>query len=212
MKNVLVLSLMILLSIPAISQSRKYNKAMLSAIDKMNQSTDPAAGLELAATFEELSQLYPDQWFPAYHASHVLINSSFAEPDGVKSDALLERALKSMESAMKIAPEESELYALKALYFIGVISADPASRGQVYYQDVLDAIQRSKNLDPDNPRAFLLDGMMMSNLPEFLGGGPEAAKAIFLEADKKFKAFQNDDPLWPSWGAELNQTELENLK
>lgn len=209
MKKVLLISFLVLLSITAISQSRKYNKAMLSAIEKMNQSNDPAAGLELAATFEELSQLYPDQWLPAYHASHLLVISSFDEPDGVKSDALLERALKSLESAKSIAPEESEVYALKALYFIGVISADPASRGQVYYQDVLDAISTAKSLNPDNPRAFLLDGMMTTNLPEFLGGGPEAAKAIFLEADKKFKAFQNDDPLWPSWGADLNQDELE---
>ena len=211
MKKILLLSLLVLLSIPAISQSRKYKKAMLSAIEKMNQSTDPAAGLEMAATFEELAQLYPDQWLPAYHASHLLVNSSFTEPDGVKSEALLERALQSMDSAMKNAPEESEVYALKALYFIGVISADPASRGQVYYQDALDAISTSKSLNPENPRAFLLDGMMTSNMPEFLGGGPEAAKAIFMEADKKFKAFQNDDPLWPSWGAELNQAELEKL-
>ncbi len=212
MKKVLLLSLTVLLCIPATSQGRKYNKSMLSAIEKMNQAADPTAELEMAATFEELAQLYPDQWLPAYHASHLLVNSSFAEPDGVKSDALLERALKSLESAMTNAPEESENHALKALYFIGVISADPAARGQVYYQDVLDAIHTSKNLNPENPRAFLLDGMMTTNMPEFLGGGPEPAKVIFLEAEQKFQAFQNDDPFWPDWGEDLNQDELEKLK
>ena len=39
----------------------------------------------------------------------------------------------------------------------------------------------------------------------------EAAKPIFLEAQEKFKTFQNEDPFWPAWGEELNQGELDRL-
>jgi hypothetical protein len=45
-----------------------------------------------------------------------------------------------------------------------------------------------------------------------MGGGPEAARPIFMEAEAKFKAFQNEDPLWPHWGEEANRAELEKLQ
>ena len=125
----------------------------------------------MATTFEEFAQNYPDQWLPYYHASSILITNSFAETDGGKSLALLDRAKKS-----------------------------------------LDVINRAKSLNPDNHRAWLLDGMMTSNLPEFIGGGPAAAKAIFLEAEIKFEEFQNEDPLWPKWVEDQVQDELSKLK
>jgi len=53
---------------------------------------------------------------------------------------------------------------------------------------------------------------MALNMPDFLGGGPAAAKPIFLEAEKLFKEFQNEDPLWPSWGADQVKDELKRLK
>jgi hypothetical protein len=53
---------------------------------------------------------------------------------------------------------------------------------------------------------------MILNMPEFLGGGPEPARPIFAEAAEKFKTFHNDDPFWPTWGKELNQSELDKLK
>ena len=211
MKKVLLLSILVLLTLPAVTQSRKYKRSMLAVIEKMNEVTGPASELKCAATFEEIALKYPDQWLPAYHASRILINTSFEESDPGKSDTLLVRAKKSLDTAMGKAPEESEVHVLKALYYIGMISVDPATRGQVYYEDALDAIQKSKSLNPENPRAHFLDGMMTSNMPEFMGGGPEAAKPIFLEAEEKFKMIQHDDPLWPTWGADLNQTELERL-
>jgi len=91
------------------------------------------------------------------------------------------------------------------------ITLAPESRGPVYFEDVTYALEKAKELNPDNPRTYYLQAILTLNLPDFMGGGPQAAKPIFLEADKKFKAFQNDDPLWPGWGEEHNQEELERL-
>ena len=212
MKKALFLLSLILLTIPAMTQGRKYKKTMLSAIEKMNAASDPASEFELAASFEEIAVKYPDQWLPAYHASRIVVISCFDESDADKSDALLERAKKSLNKAMELAPEESEVHALDAVYYIGMMSVDPMTRGQLYYQDVLDAIEKSKSLNPENPRAIYIDGMMTLNMPEFMGGGPEPAKPIFLEAAEKFKTYQNEDPFWPTWGEDLVQAELERMK
>ncbi len=192
MKKALFLVSLVLLSLPVLSQGRKYNKSMQSAIEKMNEASDPVSEQETVASFEEIALNYPDQWLPSYHASRILVTSSIEESDGSKSDALLDRAKLSLDKVMKMAPDESEVQVLEALYYIGLMSVDPSTRGQLYYEDVVTALQKSLSLNPENPRAYFLDGMMTSNMPEFMGGGPEVAKPIFLEAAEKFKIYQNE--------------------
>jgi len=211
MKKAIFLILLALLTLPAMSQGKKYKKAMSSAIEKMHKASDASGEMELVPSFEDLAQSYPDQWLPSYHASRILVSSSFEDSDADKSDALLDRAKKWLNRTMELAPEESEVHVLESLYYIGMMSVDPMTRGQLYYEDVLAAIQKALSLNPENPRAYFMDGMMTANLPEFLGGGPEAAKPIFLEAQEKFKAFHNDDPFWPTWGEDLNQDEMDRL-
>ena len=164
------------------------------------------------SAFEQFAQDYPDQWIPAYYASQILITTSLEESDPGTKDDMLERAKQSLDACLKLAPKESEIKVIEALYYIGMMSVDPETRGPQYFEDVTWALERAKELNPDNPRAAFLDGMMALNLPDFMGGGPAAAKPIFLEARKKFEAFQNDDPLWPSWGADVVEEELEKLK
>ena len=211
MKKAIFLILLALLTLPAMSQGKKYKKAMKAAIEKMHKASDASGEMELVPSFEDLAQSYPDQWLPSYHASRILVSSSFEESDADKSDALLDRAKKWLNRTMELAPEESEVHVLESLYYIGMLSVDPMTRGQLYYEDVLAAIQKALSLNPENPRAYFMDGMMTANLPEFLGGGPEAAKPIFLEAQEKFIAFHNDNPFWPTWGEDLNQDEMDRL-
>ncbi len=211
MKKTLFLALLALLTVPTMSQGKKYKKAMKAAVEEMQVATDAASEMELVTGFEDIAQNYPDQWLPSYHASRILVFSSFEESDADKSDALLDRAKILLNSSMKLVPEESEVHVLESLYYIGMMSVDPTTRGQLYYEDVLASIQKAKSLNPENPRAYYLDGMMTANLPEFIGGGPEAAKPIYLEAAEKFKAFHNEDPFWPVWGEDLNQAELDRL-
>lgn len=212
MKKALFLVSLVLLALPVLSQGKKYTRAMQSTIKKMHEAADPASELELVADFEEIAKNYPDQWLPPYHASRILIINSFEESDATKSDVLLEHAKKWLDSSMKLVPDESEVHVLKALYYIGMMSVEPDVRGPLYYEDVMQAIQTSLSLNPENPRAHFMDGMMTVNMPEFIGGGPEAAKPIFLEAAEKFKTFHHDDPFWPIWGEDLNQGELDRLK
>jgi tetratricopeptide (TPR) repeat protein len=211
MKKTVLLAGLVLLVLPAMSQPKKYIKAMQSAIETMHAASDPASALDLAATFEGIAEAYPDQWLPSYHAARVLIVNSFVESDTDKKEAMLDSAKKSLDRALEVAPRESEVRVLESLYYFGLIAVDAESRGPVYYQDALVAIDQSKILDPENPRAWYMDAMMTLNMPEFMGGGPEAAKPVFQKALEKFKAFKTDDPLWPVWGEDLVQTELDRL-
>lgn len=212
MKKALILLCLALISITAMSQGRKYQKGMLKAIKQMDELSDLAGLKGSAATFEAFGEANPAEWLPNYYASLALINASFTAGDEDSKDKLLEKAQKSISYAVKLAPRESELQVLQAFHYIGLMSVDPSTRGAEYFEDVLYTLDKAAEMNSENPRAAFLSAMMSLNLPEFMGGGPEAAKPLFLEAEKKFKAFENDNPLWPSWGAEDVQAELEKLK
>lgn len=212
MKKSFILLLTLLVSVPVLSQGRKYQKAMLRTIQEMHEASGPESSQHVATLFEEISQDYPDQWIPCYNASQILIFTCFEESDPATKDDLLLRAEKSLDKALELAPEESEVRALQALYYLGMMSVDPEIRGPEYYMNFNSALDKSKTLNPGNPRAAYLDGIMALNMPDYMGGGPAAAKPIFLDAEKKYNEFQNEDPLWPSWGADLVQGELERLE
>lgn len=211
MKKALFLVSLILLSIPAMSQGKKYSNAMQAAVEKMNEA-DGAGELEVAADFEKIAQDYPDQWLPSYHAARILATASFGDIDAAQKDTLLDRAKIWMQQAEDLVPEESEVHILKALYYIGLISAEPDTRGAIYYQDAMDAIHKGLDLNPENPRAYYMNASWTLNTPEFMGGGPEAARPMFMEAQQKFQDYTNEDPFWPSWGEDWNQSELERLE
>lgn len=211
MKKALVLIGIALISLPAISQGKKYQKGMLKAIEQMKEADDPAAYLECVAAFEEFSKTNPTQWIPSYYAAQMLIISNFEEKDPATRDKVLEKANKSLGYALKMAPGESEIHVMQAFYYIGMMSVDPESRGPQYFEDVNWALNKARELNSGNPRGKYLEAMMALNMPDFMGGGPETAKPIFLEAEKLFSEFQNEDPLWPSWGADMVQEELKKL-
>lgn len=210
-KSLFILSLA-LLSMPVLPQGRKYTKAMQVAVEQMRLTADPVLELEVAASFEAIAANYPDQWLPAYHASRICITSSFEETDAEKKEALLDRARSWLEKVEELVPEESEMQVLRSLYFIGLMSVDPMTRGQVYYQDALDAIELSLSLNPENPRAHYMDAMMTLNMPDFMGGGPIQAKPIFHLAAGKFESFKPQGPFWPIWGEDMNQGTLDLLE
>lgn len=212
MKTTLLLFVLAMLTIPALSQGKKYTKAMQAAMEIMEEADDPLGELEAVGDFEKVASEYPDQWIPYYHAARILITTSFVETETEQKEALLERAKAHVLKTEDLVPEESEVQVLKALYYIGLISIEPDTRGPIYYEDAMFAIQRSLELNPENPRAHYMNATWTLNTPDFLGGGPEAARPLLLEAQQKFRDYQNDDPHWPSWGEDLVSADLKSIE
>ena len=211
MKKTAVLLLLTLTPIVAMSQGKKYQKTMLKAIETMDATTDRESQLESAADFEKICKKYSDQWIPHYYAAQMLTTMSFEDQDIERADAQLDRAAEHLKEAQAISPEESEIYVLKALHLLAKMSLDPEGRGAQYIEDVYSTLAKASRLNPENPRATYLDAMIVLNMPDFMGGGPGPAKPMFETALEKFNAFENDNPLWPSWGAELTKEELSKL-
>lgn len=211
MKKLTLFTFAIALCIPVLPQSTGYAKGMTRAIQMMNESSSPESFHESIKQFEELAATYPDQWLPCYYQAQALAMLSLREKDIPTIDRNLDRAQEAIEKADSIHAEESEIYVIKALLNLGRITVDPVGRGAVYFEAVSSDILKARELNPENPRAHFIQALLTLYMPEFLGGGPAGAKPKFMEAAEKFKSFENPDPLWPDWGEDLNQDELEKL-
>ena len=212
MNKFLLLLSLVMTVIPGISQNSGYEKQMSETLHKLNSSDEPDMNRLCAEQFEQISETYTDQWLPLYHGAMALTTISFEDADKDRGDAQLERATKSLEKAFELAPEESELYVLEAMITLAKITLDPEVRGPTYFGVFYSALGKAKERNPQNPRVYYLEALMTLNMPEMMGGGPEAAKPIFQDAAEKFRSFSSDIPFWPDWGEELNQSELAKLE
>jgi len=86
------------------------------------------------------------------------------------------------------------------------------NRGMIYIEKCFQSLETAKSQNPENPRTYYLMGIMKLNLPPSMGGGPETAKALFIEAEQKFNDFKQEGPFMPVWGKEANRIELDKLQ
>ncbi|HDR52665.1 MAG TPA: hypothetical protein ENN90_13785 [Mariniphaga anaerophila] len=193
------------------SQESQYQQAMQKAIETLNNSVSPDEYNFVANTFERISTAEPGEWLPLYYAAYANIVHSFEVENSNQKDQLLDKAQQFLDKAFKIAPEESELFALQAFLYPGKIMVDPMGRGPEYMGKIYQALDDAIRLNPDNPRPYFLRAITTLNMPPEFGGGPAVAKPIFETAKEKFESFQPATPLSPNWGKEINDMEMEKL-
>ena len=212
MKTQLLILAITLWSFTSFGQEDAYISTMLATIESMDNASGKEDYLKCASQFERIATAEKSKWLPYYYGANSLIIMSFDETDGNEKDLILDRTQQLLDQALELAPEESELFALQAFLYPSRIMVDPMGRGMLYMEKMFLSLEAAKALNPDNPRIYFLEGVNMLNMPPAMGGGPEAAKPILEMADTKFKAFKNEDPLWPKWGEEANLAELKKVQ
>ncbi|MFC2089342.1 hypothetical protein ACFLT1_01095 [Bacteroidota bacterium] len=211
MKRINLILIVILVCSISNAQNKPYYDAMSQTIEQLGKNSENDNYQKCSDKFERIAVAEKDEWLPYYYASYSCILMSFNEYDGEKKDKILDRAQLMLDAAFNITKDESELYALQAFLYPSRIIVDPMARGLVYIEKCFASLETAKALNPENPRAYFLLAINKLNMPPSMGGGPEVAIPLFQEAEKKFKAFHSDDPLWPSWGEEANRNELAKL-
>lgn len=186
-----------------------YQKAMTESIGKLYQATTIAGYIEIANQFERIASMEKSEWLPLYYASYAYIMISFQEPENAKKDQYLDQAQKLLDLAMKIDPNESELYLLQGFLYPSRITIDPMTRGVELMPEMNKALDKALELNPDNPRVYFLRATMTFHMPEAYGGGAAKALPLYQVADEKFRIFKPKTPLSPDWGREGNDTELK---
>jgi len=200
-----------LVVLTANAQNKNYQEAMASAISKMESSETVSNFQQAANTFERISMTETDEWLPLYYAAYSFIVMSYIDQDMEKKDPYLDKAQQFLDKAFKIAPRESELFALQAFLYPSRITVDPMARGMEYMGKMNAALDKAIELNPDNPRSYYLRAITLLNMPESFGGGAEVARPLFEKAKEKFDKFEPASPIHPDWGKEINEMEMQKL-
>lgn len=180
---------------PAYENAMKKQLAAMKTIQSAEESQAVANG------FLRIAEAKSEEWLPLYYAAYLQTIAAFRFE--VNKDQFFDQAMELVTKADKIAPNNSEITALKGFVIMGKLSVDPMSRGQEMSPLAMQTFGKAIALDNQNPRATTLMAQMEQGMAQFFGSGPEKAcglARIGLELFGKEEAKVDDNYLLPTWG------------
>ena len=205
-KQVWFAALFIVCSLGVRAQSEKYQKAMTDKINQMAGASTVDAWKDLSNAFERIAEAEKTQWLPYYYASMSRVMAGYMIGNGQmggfadKSDPEADKAEALLNKAEALAGENSEIWCIRKMIATLRMSADPMNRFQTYGPRAEEALGKARQMDPGNPRVYLLEGQDKFFTPEQFGGSKAEAKVLFETCLQKAETFKPASPLHPTWG------------
>ncbi|GAA0879188.1 hypothetical protein GCM10009119_21560 [Algoriphagus jejuensis] len=183
---------------PAYENAMKTQLAAMETIQTLEESQAVTNG------FLRIAEAKPEEWLPLYYAAYLQATAAFRFD--VNKDQYFDQADELITKADKIAPNNSEITAIKGYVLMGKISVDPSSRGQSLSPQAMQLFGKAINLDRENPRALMLMSQMEQGMAQFFGSGPEKACGLArnsIALYSKEEAEVSEDYILPTWGKDL---------
>jgi len=202
MKQFLLLLLPVFAAVVTKAQSPQYQDAMARQVALLDQqsSYNPQTMLDISNTFERIAAAEKSQWLPYYYAAYAQVMSALMTQDKDKIDGLADKAEANINKADALQPDNDEVACIRSLIASSRIMVDPQTRGQEYGPESGEQIQKAKQINPENPRVYLLEGQALYYTPEQFGGDKKKAKEILQTALEKYAAFKPASSIAPHWG------------
>ncbi|MBK7432723.1 MAG: hypothetical protein IPI66_01765 [Chitinophagaceae bacterium] len=213
MKKAILFVSVILLSAVSFAQSERYLSAMknnLAAID--TSFRNPASLVSLSNNFERIANAEKSQWLPYYYAAYCQVHAGYVDADKSRSDAYADKASALIAKADSLAPKNSEISCIKSMIASCHMMVNPMQRYMEYGQEVSSFMDEAMELDPANPRPYLLKGQGLKYTPEQFGGGCSTAKPVLQTSLDKYGAFTPLSELHPNWGKGRVEQLLQECK
>jgi hypothetical protein len=196
----LVFSLLVSLLATTFAQNEDYTKTMEEVVTTIQTAKRGTDLTPFANQMERIAAVETKEWLPNYWAAFCYMTKSYSETTKEKKDALLEKAEVLVAAADKLMPANDEIEVLKANIANARMAVDPQNRWQEYGAIVAKALGNAKKLNPENPRAKLLEAQGIFFTPEAFGGGKKKALPLLQDALGKFEKFKPTSTLMPNWG------------
>ena len=198
MKNIFVFFIL-LMQLPLQAQSPNQSKALESAVMQFNQTNSPSSYTQLYLQFEQLYSVDKTNWLIPYYAGMtkaLMCLLKMGERDALANDALL-----WINRAKSIAVND-EIYCAESLAYTAKLSVNPALRWFTYEGKIKNALSMAKKLNPNNPRAYILEANIQHKLPYLFGGGCKSAKPLIQKAELCLNNQAKVNSIEPSWGVQ----------
>jgi hypothetical protein len=203
MKKIILMSAMALTTLT--SQAQDFKTVLEKTFIAFDTVWDMPVQIEQSNKLALIAKKWDNEWSAHYYLAYSKITLSYQEKDNAKKDAYLDEADKEREEAVSILKKENdETYVLAAMIANGRLGVDPMNRWQKYGSVFTSSLENAKELNPDNPRMYYVQGTSKFFTPKQFGGGKKAALPYFEKAEALFtkEAAAKKDISQPHWGAE----------
>ncbi len=210
-KIIAVMALMVTVSVNA--QSDKYVQAMQKNLAQFDVVKTTVEYQALAAAFERIADAEKTQWLPYYYAGLALTTPGWTDTkldkdaNAEKIKALCNKA----DALVKEDTDKAEILSIRNMTASQQMLVDPQSRWATYGPESAGYLQKAKQLNPNNPRLYYLEGANIFGTPEQFGGGKANAKPLLEKAVALYKVEQVK-PLYPDWGKKQAEDMLAQCK
>lgn len=184
---------------------KAQDQQLATAVAKLNTAASIADYQQLANEFGRMAAAEPAQWLPAYYAAYSNTKLAFLQKDaerGMQFSNLAEEQIKKAEAIVKPGGNQKELAEVYAVYSFmnrSRVEADPMVNGRKYGPTAAAHLNKARQLDPANPRALYLEGLVKFKTPAMWGGDKKKAKELFEQALKQFEV-KPASAVAPQWG------------
>jgi hypothetical protein len=204
MKNLLVIiAFFISPFITKATDNERFIKSMGQTLMELGQAKDVATLQEVANKFERIANSETAEWLPNYYAALCYNLMAQKQKEGTEIDKYLDKTDSFIEKLTKQnVTNQDEVEVLKAQNYMMRIAVDGQARFMKYGSAFEGAIAKAKEINSQNPRAYLLKAQMVYFTPTQFGGGSEKACPEVQEAITKFANFKPTSPIAPTWGVE----------
>jgi hypothetical protein len=196
MKNLFIFFIL-LVQLQVQAQATNQSKALEAAVMQFNQATKNQAYQELYLQFEQLYAVNKTNWLIPYYAGmtrSIMCLLKMGDRDALANDALL------WVGRAKSIVKNDEIYCAESLAYTAKMSVNPALRWLVYEGKIKKALSFAKKLNPNNPRAYVLEANIQQKIPFIFGGGCKSVKPLIQKAELCFNTQTKVNSVEPSWG------------
>lgn len=201
-----MLSLMVISISTTWANDEKYIQQMTKNIDSVYNAQTMDQFLQSANAFDRIASAEKTKWEPFYYSAFAYVMLANKESETARKDLFLDMAKASIEKAIQIKFDESEIVALEGFIYMIRVTVDPAARGQQYSGMAMQAFGKAIGLNAENPRAWALMARMQYGTAQFFNAGTAEACATTKVAMEKFLTYKSDNPLAPVWGKDMTES------
>jgi hypothetical protein len=197
------------------AHAQNFKELLLKTYLAFDTTQDQQQKVQYSNKFDLLAKKFPDEWAAHYYNAFSKAVLSYNDKDEAKRDAWLDEAERERDEAVALLKKENdETYVLAAMIANARLAVKPQARWQKFGKIFEEDLAKAKDINPDNPRIYYLQGMSKRFTPKMFGGGKKAALPYFEKAASLFaKETDNEDIInHISWGKATNQHFLKEAQ
>ena len=179
------------------AQVNSTNKTLETAVMQFNQGNKNLNYQELYLQFEQLYAVNKTNWLIPYYAGmtrSIMCLLKLGDKDALANDALL------WVGRAKSIMANDEVYCAESLAYTAKMSVNPLLRWLTYEGKIKKSLSLAKKLNPNNPRAYVLEANIQQKIPYIFGGGCKSVKPLIEKAELCFNTQTKSNLVEPSWG------------